>query len=234
MTTQLNWRKIPLVLISIALFVLFIIHLVRWQGIKVDGYAIMLLILAILPWSLPTFLFVFRSINDAFIHSNLRLIQIGNVKIEQLEKRVESHSKELEQQRHILDHLIVYSMAWYIYDKLKYISLGVLPEYRDRFGEYKYVQNETFDHDLRYLRDHGYLEMFQISDLHPGDNLVGNLRATEMGQQFVQLKEHGVRVFVSSAKNDGTREQEKVEDDGTRGREKVEDNGTDEQETVND
>ena len=156
-------------------------------------------------------LFAFKSISDAFGQSNLRLIQIGMFKIEQLEKQVETNRKELAEQRRILDNLIIYSMAYYVYDKLKYITLGVLPEFRHQFGEYKYVRDETFDHDLRYLRDHGYLEMFQLSDLHPGDNLVGKLRATDMGRQLVQLKETGLRAIVSAAEEVKIHEPDKTE-----------------------
>ena len=32
-------------------------------------------------------------------------------------------------------------------------------------------------------------EMFQLADLKPGENLVGRLKVTEMGQRFVELKE---------------------------------------------
>jgi hypothetical protein len=211
-----------MILVSLGLVALFIMHIIRWEGIKVDGYAITLLVLAILPWSLPAFLFAFKSISDAFGQSNLRLIQIGMFKIEQLEKQVEIHRKELAEQRGILDNLIVYSMGYYIYDKLRYITLGTFPEYQHQFGEYKYVRDETFDHDLRYLRDHGYLEMFQLSDLQPGDNLVGKLRATEMGRQFVQLKERGLRAVISSAEEVKSREPDQVENIETRASDSLE------------
>jgi hypothetical protein len=129
------------------------------------------------------------SLSDVFAKSNLKSLQIGNFKIEQLEKKVNEQAAQLESQRRMLDDLALYSMAFYIYDKLKYLCLGTEAEYRSAFGEYKYVQDETFDHDLRYLRDHGYLELFQISQLVPGDNLVGKLIVTEMGRRFVELKE---------------------------------------------
>ena len=31
--------------------------------------------------------------------------------------------------------------------------------------------------------------MFQLAELSPGENLVGRLKVTEMGQRFVELKE---------------------------------------------
>lgn len=51
------------------------------------------------------------------------------------------------------------------------------------------MKSDADDHDLRYLRDHGYLEMFYVRDLVPGENLVAKLKVTEMGKRFVELKE---------------------------------------------
>jgi hypothetical protein len=35
--------------------------------------------------------------------------------------------------------------------------------------------------------------MFQLSELRPGENLVGRLNVTEMGQRFVELGEGRLR-----------------------------------------
>ena len=35
--------------------------------------------------------------------------------------------------------------------------------------------------------------MFQLPDLSPGENLVGRLKVTEMGQRLVKLKEGRLR-----------------------------------------
>jgi hypothetical protein len=129
------------------------------------------------------------TLGDAFVKSSLKSVQIGNFKIEQLEKKVTEQAEQIDIQRKILDDLALYSMAFYIYDKLKYLCLGTLPESAGRYGEYKYHPDEAFDHDLHYLRDHGYLELFQIAQLQPGENLVGKLVPTEMGRRFVELKE---------------------------------------------
>jgi hypothetical protein len=149
--------------------------------IKLDGYSIALLALAILPWSISAFGKIAHTIGQALVAANIKSFQIAGVKVEQLEK-------QLDEQRQMLDDLILYSMAFHIYDKLKFLALGSLQP-SGFFGEYKYVKDEPFDHDLRYLRDHGYLEHFQISQLTPGENLVGKLKVTDMGQRFVKLKE---------------------------------------------
>ena len=190
-------RARPIVAV-VTLFLLALLILDLFGFAKVDAWAIVLLVLILVPWCLPATLGLMTSLSDAFVKSNLKSLQIGNFKIEQLEKMVNEQAEQLESQRRILDDLALYSMAFYIYDKLKYLCLGTDAEYRSAFGEYKYVQDETFDHDLRYLRDHGYLELFQISQLAPGENLVGKLVVTEMGRRFVELKENRLRPAMPS------------------------------------
>ena len=180
-----------LAVVTLLLLVLPVLDLLG--SAKVDAWTIVLVFMVILPWSLPSLLELMTSLGNSFARSNLKSLQFGNFKIEQLEKKVNEQAAQLDAQRKILDDLALYSMAFYFYDKLKYLALGTTTEYRSTLGEYKYVQNEAFDHDLRYLRDHGYLELFQISQLVPGENLVGKLIVTEMGRRFVELKEARLR-----------------------------------------
>ena len=157
--------------------------------IKVDGWAFALLVLAVIPWSFSTFLSALRSFGKAFGETNIQSVEFGAVKIQALERRVSEQDRKIDEQRRILDDLALYSMAYYIYDKLKFLYFGARNGYHGPYGEYRYANDEPTDHDLRYLRDHGYLEMFQLADLKPGENLVGRLKVTEMGQRFVELKE---------------------------------------------
>src|SRR5215469_6077685 len=173
-------------LVSLFLLLLLMLHL--GGVIKVDGYAIALLILAMLPWSFSTWNAIFDAIGESLTKANIKSFQIGSLKVEQLERKIEEHSKILDVQRDMLDDLIIYSMAFYIYDKLKYIHLGTIDP-NGPYKEYKYVKSDADDHDLRYLRDHGYLEIFYVRDLVPGENLVAKLKVTEMGKRFVELKE---------------------------------------------
>jgi hypothetical protein len=157
--------------------------------IKVDGWAFALLVIAVIPWSFSTLLSALRSFGKAFGETNIQSFEFGAVKIQALERRVSEQDRKIDQQRRILYDLVLYSMAYYIYDKLRFLYFGARDGNRERYGEYNYVNDEPTNHDLRYLRDHGYLEMFQLAELRPGDNLVGRLKVTEMGQRFVELKE---------------------------------------------
>jgi hypothetical protein len=176
---------------SIICIILFILQ-ARGTA-KIDGYGIALLVLAAIPWSVETFGKIAEAVGEALGKANIRSLQIWGIKIEQIEK-------ELDEQRRILDDLILYSMAFHIYDKLMYLHLGSMNP-SGPFGEHNYVDDEPFIHDLRYLRDHGYLEHFQISELVPGQNLVGRLKVTEMGQRFVNLKQsRGLRTDSAVSK----------------------------------
>jgi hypothetical protein len=177
---------------SVTCMILFVFQARNW--VKVDGYGIALLAMAALPWSVKAVGAIADTIGQALVHANIKSFQIAGVKVEQIEKR-------LDEQRRMLDDLILYSMAFHIYDKLKYLHLGAVDPH-GRYAEYKYVDDEPSIHDLRYLRDHGYLEHFQIYDLVPGQNLVGKLKVTEMGQRFVNLKEgRGVQLGEPAIKN---------------------------------
>jgi hypothetical protein len=178
LTRELAMRPVAVCFSAICIL-LFVLH--ERAIIRMDGYGLSLLALAIAPWSIPTFGRLADAIGQALGNANLKSVQIFGLKVEQLERR-------LDDQRRELDNLILFSMAFHIYDKLKYLRLGE-GNPNGPFGEYIYVKDEPFDHDLRFLRDHGYLEHFQISELAPGQNLVGRLHATEMGKDFVKLKE---------------------------------------------
>jgi hypothetical protein len=176
---------------SIICIILFILQ-ARGTA-KIDGYGIALLVLAAIPWSVETFGKITEAVGEALVKANIRSFQFWGIKIEQIEKK-------LDEQRLMLDDLILYSMAFHIYDKLMYLHLGSMNP-SGPFREYKYVNDEPFIHDLRYLRDHGYLEHFQISELVPGENLVGRLKVTEMGQRFVNLKQsRGLRTDSAASK----------------------------------
>lgn len=184
-----NTDRLLVIIFTMAFLILFILDL---NGkIKVDGWAIVLLILALFPWIFPSLIIAIRSLSVVFADSSIRSLQLGSLKIEMLEKKVSEQSEKIYEQQKLIDDLVMYTMAWYILDKLKYICLGTIDKYRSEYGEYKYTGDEPTNHDLRFLRDHGYLEMFQLNDLKYGDNLVGRLRATEMGRRFVEL--HGYR-----------------------------------------
>jgi hypothetical protein len=133
-------KTIVSVCVTSICIVLFILDL---SGlIKVDGWAFALLVIAVIPWSFSTLLSALRSFGKAFGESNIQSVEIGAVKIQALERRVSEQDRKIDQQRRILDDLTLYSMAYYIYDKLTFLYFGTRDGYGDHYREYKYVNDE--------------------------------------------------------------------------------------------
>jgi len=81
-----------------------------------------------------------------------------------------------------LNEILVYSMSWYIYDKLKRL--------RDGNQEYIYDDSDHVRRDLQFLQDHGFINLKPLlSELKKGDNLIGVLTLTHCGHRFVDLRE---------------------------------------------
>jgi hypothetical protein len=101
----------------VTIFVLTLLFLHLKGRINVDGWAIALFVIALLPWSLPVMLSTFEAFSDAFGRSKFKSVQFGNFKIEQLEQKVSEQAQQIDEQRRLLDDLALYSMAFYIYHK---------------------------------------------------------------------------------------------------------------------
>ena len=89
---------------------------------------------------------------------------------------------ELRRQSRIIESLVVYSMSWYLF--------GLLVELKRRnTTRQEYLYRKSSEHDIRYLRDHGYLEHFSISELREGENLIGKVQLTLIGNYLVDLRQ---------------------------------------------
>jgi hypothetical protein len=88
-----------------------------------------------------------------------------------------------------INTIVQYSLAFYLFDHLYHL-------YHD--NEYIYHKNENFAHDLRFLREHGYLEDFHIGPLQDGENLIGKARLTPLGKLLVELREQGGKLQAGS------------------------------------
>ena len=82
--------------------------------IKIDGWVLVLLVIAAIPWSFSTLLSALRSFGKAFGESNIQSMQFGAVRIQALERRVSEQDQKIDEQRRMLDDLALYSMAYYI------------------------------------------------------------------------------------------------------------------------
>jgi hypothetical protein len=153
------------------------------KQVEVQTGVVALAVLAILPWL-------------SAVVDTMELPGVAKLKFREVEEKVVQQQKQLNVQQEIINNLVVYSMSWFIFDLLSKLY------HRNREGgEYLFRNKGTMHRDFRFLRDHGYLEHFNIGDLHDGENLVGRIKLTPVGNYFVEVREQlRVRDAVEAAK----------------------------------
>ncbi len=161
-----TWPKLAISVLALAALVFLVL-----SDVDAGVGFVALVVLAILPW-LSTVL------------EAVDLLGVVSLRFRQVEKKVKEQEKQLNAQNEIIAQLVVYSVAWYIFELLSQLY------HRAREGgEYLYRDNEAMKRDLRFLRDHGYLEHFTISELRDGQDLVTTLTLTPVGNFLVELRE---------------------------------------------
>jgi hypothetical protein len=163
--TKTIWTKR---LISAAIVTLIIV--VLCNRIEVQSGVIALVVLAVLPW--------LSSVID-----QMELTGVGKLKFREVEQKVDDQQKQLNIQQEIINKLVVFSMSHYIFE-----HLSQLYRRNRNGGEYLYHPG-AMDHDLQFLIDNGYLQIFNIGELKDRDNLVGRIKLTPVGNFLVELRE---------------------------------------------
>ena len=98
--------------------------------------------------------------------------------------KVKRQEVQVEQQQKIINQLVVFSMAFFLFrmlDDFYQCEQGTMKEYIFR-------KTGSFEHNLRWLRDHGYLEMIQVGMLHDGQNIANLVKLTPVGRFYVDLR----------------------------------------------
>ena len=129
---------------------------------RIDTVTLLLLGFASLPMMWP------------YIRDNVSTIEVPTfLKIQFLERKIRAQEAKIEQQQHIINRLVIYSMAFYLYEMLSNFydcEQGIMKEYI-------FKRVPTFENHLRYLRDHGYMEMtFRIRELQDGTNIAQQVK----------------------------------------------------------
>jgi hypothetical protein len=166
-------RKLLVLLYSLVFAGLAFYHV---QTKKLDSIALALVALSLIPALLP------------YIKENIKSIELpSGLKIELLEMKVERQEAKIEKQQEIINQLVIYSMAFYLYDVLADFDKcekGIMKEYL-------FKKKGNFDHHIRFLRDHGYLEMtFRVGDLIDGENIAQKVKLTPVGRFYVEVRKH--------------------------------------------
>jgi hypothetical protein len=108
-----------------------------------------------------------------------------NDRVSRQEEKLNEQQESLQRQQHVINQLVTYSMAEYVYRHMRYIYAG---KRSSSPAEYLFRKNPAFEHDLRFLRDHGYIEFIEIDNLRDGDNLVKKVDLTPVGNFYVELR----------------------------------------------
>ncbi len=145
--------------------------------IDVNAGIVALVVLAALPWLAS----VVESVELPGLGS-LRLREVQD-KVQRQQEQLGAQERKLNDQQKIITQLVLYSMSWYLFDLLANLY------HRARTGEEYLYRSGAMDRDLRFLRDHGYLVHFTITDLRDGENLVGKVQLTPVGNFLVELRE---------------------------------------------
>ena len=111
--------------------------------------------------------------------------------INEQQKRINEQQEEFQKQQEIINNeqkkinaIIRYSMADYIYNHLKAI-------YEGHKNNIPYIFHKTDEmiRDLKFLRNHGFLEFFEVRQQPNGQDLVKVTRPTPIGIYCVELRE---------------------------------------------
>lgn len=158
--------KIAFLIIFLLLAVFHITGLVT-----LDLVALALIVVSVIPFLLP------------YLNDKIKSVEAFGVKIEILEKKVRIQDEEIKKQQKIIHQIVVYSMAYYLYDMLRVFDecqRGVRKEFRFKKAD---------EHSLRFLRDNGYIEQtFKIGTLTEGENLADKLKLTPIGKLYIELR----------------------------------------------
>jgi hypothetical protein len=158
---------LPKILITVtALAVLVLVVVLR---IDITAGTLVVALIAALPW-LPG------------VIEQVELTGFASVRLRKVQQQVADQERKLEGQREIIDKLVIYSMSWYIFKTLQQLY------HRGGTGE-EYLYRANMEPNLRFLRDHGYLEQFILGGMPDGENLIGKVKLTPVGEYFVQLRE---------------------------------------------
>jgi hypothetical protein len=123
----------------------------------------------------------------SFLEKTAEVIELHK-RVDDQQRTISKQEQTLTKQQDVINQLVAYSMASYIFDHLQYVYHGQRKD-SGWSNEYWFRKNAPFEHDLRFLRDHGFIEFLEIGSLLDGENLVNRLTLTPVGNFYVELRE---------------------------------------------
>jgi Na+/alanine symporter len=165
------------IIITLAAAVLLVAHLL-WPKLAIDYISAVLIVIASLPW-LPAIL------QSAKFPGGWELtFREMEGKVQNQQAELDKQRRLLEKQQEIVNQLVVFSMAFFLFERLRGLYYA-----RKRNNEYLFHKTDDYIKDLRFLRDHGYIEIIGIGELHDGQDIARTVRLTPIGEYYVHLRE---------------------------------------------
>ena len=176
-----EWVRKELAITRIAITgaatLLLIAHLL-WEDLAIDYVTAVLAVVAAIPW-LPAILE-----NAKFPGGWEVTFQKIEGKVQNQQAQLETQKRLLDEQQEIINKMVVFSMAFFLFDRLKGLYHA-----RKNGTEYIFYETDDFIKDLRYLRDHGYIEILGIRQLHDRQDIAPIVKLTPIGNYCVELRE---------------------------------------------
>jgi hypothetical protein len=102
-----------------------------------------------------------------------------------IQDRLETQRKSIRDQQQIINEVFIFGVAFYLVAMLRdFRRLASAPG-----GEYIFHKTESFAHNLRHLRDLGFIEMIKIGELREAENILPKVKLTPAGELFLDLRE---------------------------------------------
>jgi len=162
------------VVVTTVAVLLLVIHLFTPFD-KINSITLALVVMAVLPW-LSSF------VKEATFPGGWKVgfREIQKV-VEEQDEKISKQKDEILAQREMIDKLVIFSMAWFIFDLLKGIFYA-------KENDTEYLFNQSHVDSLLFLRNNGYIGIQGIRGLTEGDNLVEKVEITPIGEYFVKLR----------------------------------------------
>jgi hypothetical protein len=106
-------------------------------------------------------------------------------KVEDFARAISDRGDSITKQQELVNLLVVFSMGFFLFRMLEDFDRCEKGELK----EYIFRKEPGFEANIRWLRDHGYLEMtFRVGGLHDHQNIAPLVKLTPAGRIYVQLR----------------------------------------------
>jgi hypothetical protein len=177
-------RKSPY-LASIGITAFALLVLAARRVYELQDRDLQILLVAAFPWFLISLPHTMRQLRIAEFDAFGLKVKSLEDKLEVQEDKLEVQENKIREQQRVINDIVVFSMAFYLVEMLRdFRRLKAQPN-----GEYKFRKSTAFESNLRYLRDHGHIEMIQIRPLADGEDILPKIKLTPAGSRFLELRD---------------------------------------------